>query len=360
MKSAIPECFVWFGLFLLYSANASSALDKPMTFSLQQECEGSGCNSYILAQGTIVEKTPLAFEAFMSRIDHKPIVYFHSPGGSLAAGIKLGLLVRKFRLDTFVGGPYEKFVEIGRPYAVLVNRAVCYSACVYAFLGGVTRELKKGGQLGVHQFRGIRGDTGEASAQITTTVLANYIDAMGVDRRLLDIASTTGSDNVYSLSETEARQLNVDNTSPPLARWRLEAANDGTLLLVASQKQARRDGTTHLILQRDRGSIIATVVYQIRQNFRSVKEMTEIFSGKTSFEIAIGKKDYRLLPVSDWKSSGNRYSITLKAQDSVLDELAKVRGFVLQADWPNALRDVDPSVAFGTEGFDRGVVALRR
>jgi hypothetical protein len=43
----------------------------------------------------------------------------------------------------------------------------------------------------VHQFSGAQKDI-EASAQVTMTLLAEYLNAMGVGRELLTVASLTG------------------------------------------------------------------------------------------------------------------------------------------------------------------------
>lgn len=343
-----------------YGLASAAALDQPMSFTVHQECEGSGCRSYILAHGTIVNTTPSVFESLLSRIDYKPTVYFHSPGGNLAAGIRLGLAIRKADLDTVVGGPYEKFVRLNEPYAVLVQKAICYSACAYAFFGGVTRELRDRGDLGVHQFRGARGDAGEASAQLTVAVLANYLDRMGVDRKVLDIASTITADRMQMFTQEEARLLNIDNTNPPTASWTIEAAADGALMLLSSQKQPRRDGVVHLFFARDGAAIRAILVYQIHQNFRTSADMKEIFSGRTRFTVRTDSASFSLVPLVDWTHVSDGYRIILQMPNSVLQAISQARSFGLYADWPNAFRDVDPSVSFGTEGLRRGLLALTR
>lgn len=202
---------------LVCSALNAAPFDQPMTFSVKIPCEGHGsmCNEYILAQGIITPKTPERFAIFMRKIKpYKPTIYFHSPGGDLVAALKMGHMIRQAGLDTFVGGPYEQFIKLGIPYQTLVKNGGCVSACAYAFLGGVSREVSEGGKYGVHQFAGSRKDTGEGSAQVTSTVLANYLDDMGVDRRLLDIASLTRPTAVQLIKPSLARELNVDNTAP--------------------------------------------------------------------------------------------------------------------------------------------------
>ena len=122
----------------------------------------------------------------MREADERGALLFNSQGGSLTAALGLGRLIRKYGLDTVVGGPYVEN-EPNNPVEqrVVVKAGICFSACVYAFLGGQTRELSNPGTLGVHQFRGAKEDSGEVVAQVTTAMLAEYLDEMGVDRKLL-------------------------------------------------------------------------------------------------------------------------------------------------------------------------------
>ena len=153
--------------------NADS-LNDPMRFTFHSPCVGSGsaCAEYILAIGAITQETPNDFLEFISKNKYIYNVHFHSLGGDLGAGLRLGNLIREAGFDTVVGGNYEK-VEIksnGKHFYDLVTESICVSACAYAFLGGVTRTINSDGAYGVHQFYGSNGDTGEGSAQVTSVV----------------------------------------------------------------------------------------------------------------------------------------------------------------------------------------------
>ena len=338
----------------------ASELAAPMQFTLHQECEGTGCQSYILAQGTIVTDTAETFRTFVSRIGFLPAVYFNSPGGDLAAGVKLGLAIRKAQLDTHVGGAYQQFVGGTNRYETLVREGICLSACAYAFLGGVSRELGKRGTLGVHQFRGERGDSGESSAQIAVAALATYVDQMGADRRLLDLAASASPNQIRVLSTREARDLNVDNTVPPRAHWRLEADSTGQLFLVASQRQARRDGVVSFMLTRSGTAVRAVLSYRIRQSFRSEADLREMFSGQTFFLVRLANVTYQLTPQGKWTQSQGSFVIVVDVPKEALSGISNAAEFELDAEWPNAMRDIRPSAAFGTTGFRNGLAALSR
>lgn len=344
----------------LCAAAGAGNIEDPMHFTLQEECEGSGCTSYILAQGKIVSTTPDAFRIFASRIKFRPTVYFDSPGGDLAAALVLGLAIRKAQLDTFVGGPYRKVVGGGRPYAILVHEGICFSACAYAFLGGVTREVGEKGKLGVHQFRGARGDSGEASAQVTVATLSTYVDQMGGDRRILDLAALAKPNQLQLLSRDDARHFNLDNTEPPKAAWRLEADSTGRLFLIVSQRQARRDGTLSLMIFRGASAFRAVLLYQFRQEFRSGAELEQMFSGRTTFFARTSKASYQLTPLSEWGQTRSGFRISLSLPEEAMAAMSSAAAFELDADWPNAMRDIKPSGAFGTVGLRNGTAAMSR
>ncbi len=341
---------------------SAPALEAPMTFSIYRPCEGNGsyCGQYILAQGAITRDTPRKLEAVLRAQQYKPKIYFHSPGGDLLAGMELGHIIRRLMFDTYVGGPYENVVQLGQLPKIIITTGVCFSACAYAFLGGVSRELGAGGQYGVHQFSGRVKDVGQSAAQMATAALAQYLDDMGVDRRLLDLASVTAPESVQRISVQLARELNVDNTDPPKRAWELKPDEQGNLSLLVTQRQPGRDAVTFLAFRRNADHILATVIYRIRQNFRSFREMNEIFKGPTRFNLAANDRHYETTTVSSWERlSEDNFRIRIAVTQSGLLELSRAATFRLEArDWPNAIADVDPSTEFGVEGLRNGVLAL--
>src|SRR5688572_12794004 len=71
---------------------------KPMTFAIYNEHSGNSSRRYILARGEITPNTPSEFLSFYRRLPKDDLpseVWFHSPGGSLAAGLELGRSIRR-------------------------------------------------------------------------------------------------------------------------------------------------------------------------------------------------------------------------------------------------------------------------
>jgi hypothetical protein len=216
----------------------AAAVDGPMHFSLHRPCQGTAsfCGPYILAQGEITSSSPSEFENIVRKLNFQPSVYFNSPGGSLGAGIMLGRVIRKFGLDTYVGGPYKEVKNVRGYTDTLVERGLCLSACAYAFMGGRTRELADGGILGVHQFQTRDGDSGEGSAQLTVAILSAYLEEMGIDRALLDLASATKPAQIEVIPPRLAQALKLDNADPPKSEWQLKAGSNGDLILTTVQR----------------------------------------------------------------------------------------------------------------------------
>ena len=102
----------------------------------------------VQASGSFGEGTIGAFYSLVLRGGFKKNVYFifDSPGGSMTAAIRLGELLRNLKVRTIVG---RGFVRNGE---VEVEPGRCASACVFAFLGGVTRSMPKNSRLGVHSW----------------------------------------------------------------------------------------------------------------------------------------------------------------------------------------------------------------
>jgi hypothetical protein len=111
----------------------------------------------------------------------------------LLAGLELGRLIRRSGLHTYVAPTGNG----------------CYSTCVYAFAGGAVRTYDGRPPLGVHQFR---DGNSESSAQTALAIVAEYLDEMGIDHRLLEAASLVPPENMQTIPVGVARQWRLDNS----------------------------------------------------------------------------------------------------------------------------------------------------
>jgi hypothetical protein len=205
----------------LGAANASAA---DMEFELvpfgdQTKC-GRNCPEVISAVGEITTTTPKSFYDFVASNIRDPrmrsIVFLHSPGGSVAASMRLGTMFRK----TGVAAVVARLARAdGGGVALPGGR--CYSACVYALMGAKKRIIPPPSLVGIHRMSIDEHERDLSTlADITrrkygtpdfVAQLANYANAMGVSRDLIYTAERINPDNIHIVTSEEMR------------RWRLAA-----------------------------------------------------------------------------------------------------------------------------------------
>jgi hypothetical protein len=140
----------------------------------------------------------------------RAIVFFNSPGGHLVEAMGVGRLLRQRGFDTDVGGR--------APDSVLARPGVCYSACPFAYAGGVRRSLEPGSTLGVHRAANSVPVPDEGAFQgVVSDQAAGYLADMGISRDLLAIMSEVPHDSIRELTRQEAERVGLLNSSPPPA-----------------------------------------------------------------------------------------------------------------------------------------------
>lgn len=160
---------------------------KPMTFQGQQM---SMAIVWLQATGVITKDTPKEFARFLHTYDAKLTrnIYLHSSGGDLMAGLELGQMIREAGMNTFIG---RSISLDGVMNVYSYKKSFCVSACAYAFLGGVTRSYGEDDIYGIHRFGRSAGSVSGDDAQIISSVVAKYIERMGVDLSVFVLASTS-------------------------------------------------------------------------------------------------------------------------------------------------------------------------
>jgi hypothetical protein len=187
---------------------AANPADVPMVFKLQVNTKHT--LTWISAIGTITEETPAKFETFKKSLDKKGLwIVFHSPGGLVVPALRLGKLIRDggFRTDVAFtlseGNSRDKLVP-----------GACLSACAYAFLGGVERDIQEGSLLGYHRFymdpRVKPDPKNDAYAkEVLTKYLEHYVKHMGIGPELLDRAMATDPTDYYEPTEEDRIRLRI-------------------------------------------------------------------------------------------------------------------------------------------------------
>lgn len=139
----------------------------------------------------------------LARIE-RAAVYFNSPGGSLVAAMDLGRLLREHGFDTSVG---RRTADASRPDA-----GVCYSACPFAYAGGVRRSLAGGSVLGVHRAENRTPVPDEqAFVRRVADEAGAYLEEMGVSTRLVALMAGAPHDSIRLIDPDEALHLDLVN-----------------------------------------------------------------------------------------------------------------------------------------------------
>lgn len=179
---------------------------------------GANCPHVIAAQGEISEGASDAFLEFLGdRLRGGGVrgtVLLDSPGGKVVASMEFGQTLRRLGMAVIVARPTTGTAASGDLAA-----GQCYSACVYALMGGRRRVIPPQSRVGIHRMfayttnfslpdlgmvRERNLDDGDMR-----DMLSNYSRSMGVSADLVYLAERTSPDQLHILSAAE------------IARWRL-------------------------------------------------------------------------------------------------------------------------------------------
>lgn len=184
---------------ILLAVALSCIVPTPQGMEFEYQANGGNCRAcdWVLAEGTLDKGTTDKLKAFIAHNEYQTKnIRFNSPGGDLIEALKLGEVLREDKWDTFVGEEYPS--RTSTPAGYVTQQSNCYSACVYAFAGGVRRTADDK-SLGVHQFYrpddAVRPTDKTLSAvdvanmQHLAAMLNEYVRGMGIDPRLVSMAS---------------------------------------------------------------------------------------------------------------------------------------------------------------------------
>ncbi len=205
---------------LLAALGLSLAPAQALDFALEGNGADCAACNWIEASGPIEPGDARKLDDFITATaTRETSIRFFSPGGELHAALELGVYIRERGFDTYVtDADYIHPGSIGMVRSV--QRSACYSACVYAFAGGVHRHADDK-SLGIHQFAvagaspsNARDPAGAAATLAITKWLDSYVTEMGIDPHLVTMASDTANGApVRLLDAAEMRALNLDNSS---------------------------------------------------------------------------------------------------------------------------------------------------
>jgi len=206
-------------------------MSEVMTFRMEGD--------HILAEGTFAPDTAETFRAFVAANGPaegpwNTALFIRSPGGALVAGVEMGRYLR------------ERGISV-------VAFDLCAPACTYMMMGGLNRVVTREGKYGVHQF-----SFSDASAdpdkpvftakdvethQAMVGELADYADSMGVDPRVVALASRTPPGDLTILSRQQLVDFRVDNVPTDAPEGQ---PNDNVVIPGLAQQQASAGESTSI------------------------------------------------------------------------------------------------------------------
>jgi hypothetical protein len=161
-----------------------------------------------------------------NKIPYGSDIYLHSVGGSLAGGMKLGKVIRKYLLHSNVGQ-----LDLSSKYQGSPKAGNCYSSCATAYLGGEYRFLMTGSVYGIHRFYWEKKTEQDADlAQMMSAVVVEYIRSMDVDTEIFTVASRAGRDEVVTPTPDVLARLKVVNNGIKPTKWTIESIPQGIYL----------------------------------------------------------------------------------------------------------------------------------
>lgn len=129
-----------------------------------------------------------------AKLSGRSIVRLNSPGGGILGGMQLGEVIRKLGLETEVPAS-----------------AGCYSACTFAFLGGVERQIK--GEFGIHALSLAKGtpvsDTTLDSIQRWGSFMVQYARELVGKSDMAEAALRVSASDISLVPDDLLRDWNI-------------------------------------------------------------------------------------------------------------------------------------------------------
>ncbi|HWF93665.1 MAG TPA: hypothetical protein VG291_01760 [Xanthobacteraceae bacterium] len=186
----------------------------------------------------------------------KATVAFRSDGGSLLAGIRIGMLIRVKNFTTIVP-----------------DAAQCASACAVAWLGGAHRFLGAGSKVGFHaayvQKAGAATESGPGNA-----VLGAYLDQIGLPEDAIVYITQAAPSSMKWLNMEEAAQHGIDVALLPAPD--APAPLDSSVAANQEQPQTSLAG-------RATGLVLALAAHWSEPNTETLGALDELYADKVFY-----------------------------------------------------------------------------
>lgn len=387
-----------FCLIILFSIgltnNLNAATAKPdkealiagktaMRFTVARVCESAqNCQEAILAEGWITQNTLELAKAQAPTWPAKANLIFNSDGGDLLAAMDLGRWIRANQLNTRVGAPKVSKVVPSSNTGAELSSGRCLSACVLSFMGGTQRVIDPADIIGFHGLVLAKSppSTNQApneanaaavteldKAKLAMNAIGRYLESMGGDRRMVDFMLFAKGEQFQRIPYDSSRQLGIDNQiERPLSSWRLQAIDDGELIALVSERQAKGQLSITLALTKPGNKESANdnvrlivFVKPIGRRFQA-QEIQTYFTDALTVKLISRKNILRGKVLSPWKPNADGMQLILSFPTPVISSISQTLGFDLEIDFPESFAGSERVTKFGTQGLKGALTAIRR
>ena len=324
-----------------------------------------GNGELILAQGYIERQSSEALGQFAAELPRGTTVVFQSLGGDLMGGLRLGQFIRARGFNTYLPQ------QLGSSKTLLKDTKFlgkCVSSCAYSFLGGVVRKVHPNAQFGVHQFRAHDSGLDPIQTQKISAILGKYMDAMGINRLLLDQALLTDPGKVTYIPDYLRQTWKVETANEivavqPLPKWKLESSAGGKRLAYSSRKQASSNAILTVALTPINGQMRILLIVKPDAAQESSPTWLDNFKQRTELQIASDGASFVLKPTSDWARAGQvntagTQQIWFTASEDLMQVIKRAKTFTVTPRWLELPKGFDNETVFGTEGLQEALWAL--
>lgn len=345
-------------------SNPSTAMDVSSTSCLAVPQE-LGNGELILAQGHIERQSSEVLGQFVGDMPRGTTVVFQSLGGDLMGGLRLGQFIRARGFNTYLP------LGLGANEALLKDSKLlgkCVSSCAYSFLGGVVRKVQANAQFGVHQFRANDSGLDAVQTQKISAILGKFMDAMGVNRLLLDQALLTDPGKVTYIPDYLRQTWKVETTAEVVAqqqqsKWKLESSAGGKRLAYSSRKQVSSNAILTVALTPISGQMRVLLIVKPDPVQEASAVWLDYFKQRTDLQIALDSKTFVLKPTSDWARAGQvntagTQQIWFSASEDMIQEIKRAKLITVTPNWRELPEGLDSKTVFGTEGLQEALWAL--
>lgn len=340
-----------YALLFVYLGLASS-VSHAMSFQVSELCDASGCKKVVVGSGPIARNSNEVFKSVSAGVEPGTQIILSGNGGDLLGALRLGELIRQSGLHTHVGPA----------------KAECYSACVFAFMGGAFRSMHPQASLGFHSLRDSgAGPTEEEAQRNSRRLLGVYLDQMRIDRRVLDYALTTRPGQLQTIDMNLANRIGLISNPRESVRnktnsvWQLRASRSGRLLGFAVEQQANGSGSLTL------GLTFLNGEYRLLTHFEpsptltkeAAERLEQLLVSSKGVALEINGRELAVKNRYPWQRVANGLQAWGVLTPIQVQQMQETPSFLLKLGTPQS-SILEPTIQFSTLGLANIVAALGR